>query len=216
MRSANPVESLLVKYKYVPDRVTGPNSNVMVNVYSTYYRIVYRGDGSLGFMPRPTCVTSAVADLEPGSSFTDLHFGWSGLAYRMLTLQRTTASLPSVPSSRLSAALAGLTAQLDCQIACGKAMGITLSGHRRAALSSEGQCFVTDGAASWSTRRFFTSPNGGDSRVSALPPSRVELDPLVVAMGCQMVPVLTVLAHDTGIRHGATYWLLGARRSHPS
>jgi hypothetical protein len=41
-----------VKYKYVPDKVTGPNSNVMVNVYSTYYRIVYRGDGSLGFMPK--------------------------------------------------------------------------------------------------------------------------------------------------------------------
>ena len=32
--------------------MTGPNSNVMVNVYSTYYRIVYRGDGSLGFMPK--------------------------------------------------------------------------------------------------------------------------------------------------------------------
>jgi hypothetical protein len=41
-----------VKYKYVAQRVTGPNSNVMVNVYSTYYRIVYRGDGSLGFMPK--------------------------------------------------------------------------------------------------------------------------------------------------------------------
>ena len=40
-----------IKYKYVPQKVTGPNSNVMVNVYSTYYRIVYRGDGSLGFMP---------------------------------------------------------------------------------------------------------------------------------------------------------------------
>jgi hypothetical protein len=52
MRFANPVESLLVKYKYVPDRFTGPNSNEMVNVYSTYYRIVYRGDGSLGFMPK--------------------------------------------------------------------------------------------------------------------------------------------------------------------
>ncbi|HEU5486197.1 MAG TPA: hypothetical protein VFU98_14905 [Microlunatus sp.] len=41
-----------VKYKYAPQRVTGPNSNVMPNVYSTYYRIVYRGDGSLGFMPK--------------------------------------------------------------------------------------------------------------------------------------------------------------------
>ena len=41
-----------IKYKYVPQKVTGPNSNVMVNVYSTYYRIVYRGDGSLGFMPK--------------------------------------------------------------------------------------------------------------------------------------------------------------------
>jgi hypothetical protein len=37
----------------------------MVNIYSTYYRIVYRGDGSLGFMPKDDCGTSAVADLEP-------------------------------------------------------------------------------------------------------------------------------------------------------
>ena len=40
-----------IKYKYVPQKVTGPNSNVMVNVYSTYYRIVYRGDER----PRTSC-----------------------------------------------------------------------------------------------------------------------------------------------------------------